>query len=159
MKQLDLFTGKESADHSEGWIISAVKSPDDLETYLSRLSVVDVGLYFLGKAIARRPVSGNYRGLCPFHSERTASFYLRPRPNNFVCYGCGIQGGPLRLWDHLGPVSLEGLLENIGLSEYKRDLLDSTEYFNDVDKSSLGLKEEQQQYYRLFVEAIRRETW
>ncbi len=39
----------------------------------------------------------NYKRLCPFHREKHPSFYIRPKRNRFVCYGCGENGGPLRL--------------------------------------------------------------
>ena len=34
------------------------------------------------------------KGLCPLHSEKTASFYIRTKTNSFHCYGCG-KGGSL----------------------------------------------------------------
>jgi DNA primase len=37
--------------------------------------------------------SGAYRvGLCPFHSERTPSFYVMPDDRRFRCFGCGATG-------------------------------------------------------------------
>ncbi len=32
-----------------------------------------------------------YQALCPFHTERTASFHIYP-PSRFVCFGCGVKG-------------------------------------------------------------------
>ncbi len=31
-------------------------------------------------------------GLCPFHEEKTPSFYVDPRRQRFSCYGCGAHG-------------------------------------------------------------------
>jgi len=36
----------------------------------------------------------NYSGLCPFHNERTPSFYVFPEPQNWRCFGCN-EGGDL----------------------------------------------------------------
>ena len=34
----------------------------------------------------------NLVGLCPFHGEKTPSFYLYPENNSFYCFGCGAGG-------------------------------------------------------------------
>lgn len=34
-------------------------------------------------------------GLCPFHNEKTPSFYIYPTNNNFYCYGCQKGGGAI----------------------------------------------------------------
>jgi len=34
----------------------------------------------------------DYTGLCPFHLQKTASFFLYPETNSFYCFGCG-KGG------------------------------------------------------------------
>jgi len=33
-----------------------------------------------------------YKGLCPFHSERTPSFHVNPDKGFFHCFGCGVGG-------------------------------------------------------------------
>lgn len=35
---------------------------------------------------------GSYKGLCPFHDERTPSFNVRPQMGTYHCFGCGESG-------------------------------------------------------------------
>ena len=39
-----------------------------------------------------RKTGGTYKGLCPFHQERTPSFIVTPARGTFKCFGCG-EGG------------------------------------------------------------------
>jgi len=35
---------------------------------------------------------GSYKGLCPFHDERSPSFHVTPSKNLYHCFSCG-EGG------------------------------------------------------------------
>lgn len=35
---------------------------------------------------------GTFKGLCPFHDERTPSFNVRPQVGSYHCFGCGESG-------------------------------------------------------------------
>ena len=37
----------------------------------------------------------NYKGLCPFHNEKTPSFYVSPTRGTCHCFGCGKGGNPI----------------------------------------------------------------
>lgn len=50
---------------------------------------------YLGKHLRLKKQGPNYFGLCIFHREKHPSFYIRPLKDDFVCYGCGVRGGPL----------------------------------------------------------------
>jgi hypothetical protein len=48
-----------------------------------------------------RPSGKNFKALCPFHAEKTPSFYVYPLTNSFYCFGCGLGGDVLNLVERL----------------------------------------------------------
>ncbi|MDQ6931587.1 MAG: DNA primase [Candidatus Eremiobacteraeota bacterium] len=47
---------------------------------------------FIGGYVPLRKRGNDLVGLCPFHSERTASFHVHPDRGFFKCFGCGAGG-------------------------------------------------------------------
>jgi DNA primase len=54
----------------------------------SRANIVEV----VGEYVRLKKSGENYKGLCPFHTEKTPSFTVSPRKGIFHCFGCG-KGG------------------------------------------------------------------
>ncbi len=54
----------------------------------NRLSVVDV----IGETVPLKKSGASFKGLCPFHGEKTASFYVTPNRESWKCFGCGLGG-------------------------------------------------------------------
>jgi DNA primase len=46
----------------------------------------------VGEYVALRKAGARLAGLCPFHREKTASFYVNPSMQAFHCFGCGAGG-------------------------------------------------------------------
>ena len=61
---------------------------------------------------------GTYKGLCPFHDERTPSFNVRPQVGSYHCFGCGESGDVysfVMAMEHTGFVeTVERLAARIG---------------------------------------------
>lgn len=73
----------------------------------------------------------NYKGLCPFHSERTPSFMVSPELQIFKCFGCGESGDVLSfLQKHEGmdfPEALKYLADRVGIKLIQRQFKGSGE--------------------------------
>ncbi len=54
----------------------------------SRLSIVDV----VAETVPLKKAGTTYKGLCPFHGEKTPSFVVTPARETYHCFGCG-KGG------------------------------------------------------------------
>ncbi len=61
---------------------------DDL---LGRVDIVDV----IDAYTTLKKAGKNYKGLCPFHSEKTPSFSVEPDKQFYYCFGCGAGGNAL----------------------------------------------------------------
>lgn len=46
----------------------------------------------IGRSVPLKRSGSSYRGLCPFHQEKTPSFYVFPSSHTWVCFGCGKKG-------------------------------------------------------------------
>ena len=64
-------------------------SKEAVEELKSQIDIVDV----IGRSVQLKRAGANYKGLCPFHNEKTPSFIVSPQKQIFTCFGgCGASG-------------------------------------------------------------------
>lgn len=77
-----------------------------------------VGL--IGEYVQLRQVGQRWRGLCPFHTEKTGSFYVNAIDGLYHCFGCQASGDAItfvREQEHLGFVeAVERLASKVGIT-------------------------------------------
>ena len=85
---------------------------DDL---VSRTDIVEL----IGGRVPLKKAGKEYRACCPFHDEKTPSFWVSPAKQFYHCFGCGAHGtslGFLMAFDHLPfPDAVEELASRLGL--------------------------------------------
>lgn len=59
-----------------------------IEEIKDKVNIVDV----VGEVVSLKRAGSNYKGLCPFHSEKTPSFVVSEEKQLFTCFGCGATG-------------------------------------------------------------------
>ena len=75
---------------------------------------------FIGPFVNLRKAGANWKGLCPFHGEKTPSFMVNPKKRIFHCFGCGVGGdifGFLMRQDRLSfPEAVRALAKTAGVT-------------------------------------------
>ena len=62
--------------------------PSSLRDLKARVNLLEV----VSRVVTVRKVGARFRGLCPFHQEKTPSFYVNPDNGFYKCFGCGKAG-------------------------------------------------------------------
>ena len=145
-----------------------------IDELLARVDIVDV----IERRVPLKKAGREWTACCPFHNERTPSFYVSPAKQFFHCFGCGVSGSAVKFlmdYERLEfPDAVEELAQSVGLKvpreggrdeaprEDKSDLYDLLDgaarwYQNELPRNSeaqaycarRGLDEETIQRFRL----------
>lgn len=114
-------------------------SKEAVEELKNRIDIVDV----IGRTVQLKRAGANYKGLCPFHNEKTPSFIVSPQKQIFTCFGgCGASGDV---------VSFVEKYYNLDFNEAVQKLAD--EYGIEIKKKEY--KDDREKYYEINREAAR----
>lgn len=75
-----------------------------------RLGIVDV----ISSYMQLERTGANYRARCPFHAERTPSFFVSPSRNTYYCFGCGAKGDIFSFVQQFEGLDFPGALRVLG---------------------------------------------
>ncbi|HET6552176.1 MAG TPA: DNA primase [Dyella sp.] len=91
--------------------------PDSfIDELLARVDIVDV----IERRVPLKKAGREWTACCPFHNERTPSFYVSPAKQFFHCFGCGAHGSAVKFlmdYERLEfPDAVEELAQSAGLT-------------------------------------------
>ena len=96
-------------------------SHEYVEELVRRSDIVDV----VGNYVQLKRKGRLYGGLCPFHNEKTPSFYVYPETQSFYCFGCGAGGDVITFIKKISslsyPEAVKLLAERAGMPEPEED--------------------------------------
>lgn len=97
-----------------------------------QLNIVDV----VGEKVALKKTGKNYKGSCPFHSEKTPSFIVNEEWQGYHCFGCGAGGNAISFVMESENLDFLTALETLA----ERYHIDLTAYRTKNETASLDLK-------------------
>ncbi len=80
-----------------------------IEQINEKTPIVDL----VSEFVSLQKAGKNYRGLCPFHQEKTPSFFVSPEKNICKCYGCGEGGSPINFYRKIKNISFQEAAEEL----------------------------------------------
>ncbi len=78
-----------------------------VEKIKERLSIVDVVSSYIQVIKAGK----NYKAKCPFHNEKTPSFFIAPERESYYCFGCGAKGDIFTFVEQFEGLDFKGALK------------------------------------------------
>ena len=86
-----------------------------IDELIARADIVEI----IGARVQLKKAGREYKACCPFHDEKTPSFWVSPDKQFYHCFGCGKHGtvlGFLMDHDHMAfPEAVEELATRLGL--------------------------------------------
>ncbi len=114
-------------------------SPETIEQITAALNIVDlIGSYF-----PLRRAGTEFRALCPFHQEKTPSFYVSPDKQTFYCFGCQRGGSIVQFvqeYEHIDfPEAIRRLAARAGIAIQQEEFSAEEEEKQNLRKRLLRL--------------------
>jgi DNA primase len=99
------------------------------EEIKNRVSILDAAELYLDI----KPAGHYYKSLCPFHQEKTPSFFINPQKDTFTCYGCNEYGDIFSLIEKMEKLSFPEAMDfvidkfNLDIDKSNQKKTDTTE--------------------------------
>ena len=85
----------------------------DIDEVLARTDIVSV----VEQYVSLKQAGRNFKGLCPFHQEKTPSFQVSPEMGRWHCFGqCGEGGDALKFVQKIENLSFPGSAGTAGVA-------------------------------------------
>lgn len=106
----------------------------------SKVNIVDV----IGREVPLKQSGSNFKGLCPFHNEKTPSFMVNEQKQIFNCFGCGEKGDVIHFVQRFNNMEFMEACEKL-----------AEEYNIEIPKHGTRRKEDLSRYYEINSVAAR----
>ena len=117
-----------------------------IENLKNQINIVDV----IGRCVPLKRAGSNYKGVCPFHNEKTPSFVVSETKQIFTCFGCGATGDVIefvkRFYNLEFSEAIEKLANEYGITLEKKEHNDNRDIYYQVNRMAANF------FYKAFTE-------
>ena len=92
------------------------------------IDIVDV----ISRRISLKRAGSNYKGVCPFHNEKTPSFVVSEAKQIFTCFGCGASGDAIEFVKRYNNLEFNDAIRQLA-SEYGIEMEENRGYGEDLE--------------------------
>lgn len=121
-------------------------SNSTIENLKNQINIIDV----VGRVVPLKRAGSNYKGVCPFHNEKTPSFVVSEPKQIFTCFGCGATGDAIefvkRYYNLDFSEAVEKLAGEYGITLEKNTYNDNRDVYYKVNKLAANF------FYKTFTE-------
>lgn len=109
------------------------KSNTKIDEVLEKTQIVEL----ISEFVKLVPSGKDFKGLCPFHTEKTPSFTVSPQKNLYYCFGCGAGGNAFNFLMQIENIDFSEALKKLakragvslsGENKTGKDLYDAMEF-------------------------------
>ena len=119
-----------------------------IQRILDATDIVDVVKEF----VTLRKAGVNYKGLCPFHNEKTPSFTVSPSKQLCKCFSCGVGGNAvhflMKLEQMTYPEAIKWLGKKYGIEVVEKELTSEEKAVQSVRESLFAVNEWASMYFQ-----------
>lgn len=119
-----------------------------IQRVMDATDIVDVVKEF----VTLRKTGANYKGLCPFHNERTPSFSVSPARQMCKCFSCGKGGNAIHFLmelEHMTyPEAIKWLGKKYGIEVKEKEYTDEEKIAQNERESMFALNEWADNYFQ-----------
>ena len=129
---------------------------DDL---LERVDIVEI----IDARSSLKKAGRNYKGLCPFHDEKTPSFSVNTDKQFYHCFGCGAGGNAVSFmmdYERLDfPQAIDALAASVGIEVPKEDNPSFNKVANNANKALYEILERCAELFHSNLRGRQKSPW
>ena len=118
-----------------------------IEDLKNQINIVDV----VGRVVALKRAGSNFKGVCPFHNEKTPSFVVSEQKQIFTCFGCGATGDSIAFVERYYNLdfneAIEKLASEYGIAIKRNNFGEDREKYYEINRAAARF------FYKAFTEA------